>query len=168
MVLRWFIIDRNKDEYFSVFMTPVVIRYFQKQGADLHKWFNFIFKFLKMESSVLILSLFLISCMAYSEASVKLEDLSRHAGDSVTVCGKVFSARYLSSSKNTPTFLNLGAAYPNQLLTVVIWGDVRKQFEGKPEELYNEKERGVSGRVELYKDKPQIVMHDSRQIYLKK
>lgn len=120
-----------------------------------------------MRISFFLVALFLITAKAQSQQTISLADAAQHTGDSVTVCGKVFSVRYLSASKNAPTFLNLGAAYPNQLLTVVIWSDVRKQFKGKPEELYNEKEICVSGRVELYKDKPEIVIHDSRQIYLK-
>ena len=63
-----------------------------------------------------------------------------------------------------PTFINLGAAYPNQLLTVVIWEDVRKQFEKSPEELYQNKTICVTGKIELFLDGPQIVISERNQI----
>ncbi|MEI9912248.1 MAG: hypothetical protein WDO71_22900 [Bacteroidota bacterium] len=65
---------------------------------------------------------------SFSQAVIKLEDVSKYIGDSVTVCGKVAGIRFMEQSKNQPTLINLGAAYPNQLLTVVIWGDLRKEF----------------------------------------
>lgn len=114
----------------------------------------------------LILTAFavLLCSAVYNQTTIKPEDVNKHIGDSVTVCGKVFSARYMENVKNSPTFLNIGAPYPNQLLTVVIWGDTRKQFEGKPEDMYNGKEICISGKVELYKNKPQLVIWKILQI----
>jgi hypothetical protein len=58
----------------------------------------------------------------------------------------------------------MGAAYPNQLLTVVIWADVRKDFDKAPEEFFMGKEICVSGKIELYHDKPQIVIKSKSQV----
>jgi hypothetical protein len=49
---------------------------------------------------------------------------------------EVYSARYLVQSTQQPTFLNPGAGYPNNLLTVVIFGEDRPKFKGFPEILY--------------------------------
>ena len=40
--------------------------------------------------------------------NIKAEDAAQHIGDSVTVCAKVFTARYLDRSKGKPTLLNPG------------------------------------------------------------
>lgn len=116
--------------------------------------------------SAFFLLLFL-SFKGYSQIIIPLEDINKHVGDSITVCGKVSGIRFLENSKNTPTFMNMGASFPNQLLTVVLWGDVRKQFEKTPEELFTNKEVCVTGRVELYKDKLQIVLKKKDDIKLK-
>lgn len=121
---------------------------------------------MKKRSCLFLIGLFSFVA-AYSQTNIKLEDLKSHIGDSVTVCGKVYSGRYLQSSNNSPTFLNIGAKYPDQLLTVVIWGDARKEFTGKPEDDYTNKEVCITGKVELYKDKPQIVIRKSSQLKLK-
>ena len=65
-----------------------------------------------------------------------------------------------------PTFLNVGGTYPNNPLTVVIWADVRKTFEEKPEEFYKEKTVCIFGKITLFKDKPQIVLYNKNQLAL--
>lgn len=100
-----------------------------------------------------------------AQTTIKLEEVSGHIGDSVTVCGKVDDMRYFESSKDQPTFLNVGGKYPNQLLTVVIWGAVRKQFTGKVEDLKN-KNICITGRIILYKEKAEIVIERPEQVII--
>ncbi len=113
---------------------------------------------------ILSLGFLFIAISSYSQTAIRLEDVGKHIGDSVKVCGKVFGIRYLEQSKNSPTLINLGAVYPNQLLTVVIWDDIRKQFEKTPEEMFKDKEICVTGRIKLYKEKEQIVILKKDQI----
>lgn len=98
-----------------------------------------------------------------AQTKIKLDEVSKHIGDSVTVCGKVSDIRYFENSKNKPTFLNIGAKYPNQQLTLVIWETVRTLYSGKVEDLFN-KEICITGRIILYKDKPEIVINKPEQI----
>jgi hypothetical protein len=57
---------------------------------------------------------------------IKLEDVKNSVGKQVSVTGKVFSSKDIGSM----VLVNLGAAYPNQLLTVVLKGGA-KQFAGQ-------------------------------------
>ena len=114
-------------------------------------------------------SLFSITCcilLLHTSAQQKIDlgEVDKHIGDSVTVCGKIFGGKFLSSSNNQPTFLNMGAAYPNQLLSIVIWGNTRKLFSYKPEEKLKNKNVCVTGKIETYKNKPQIVIRQMQQI----
>lgn len=113
------------------------------------------------------ISLFALLIASYvnGQTTIKLDEVSQHIGDSVTVCGKVDDMRYFETSKNQPTFVNIGGKFPNQLLTVVIWGDVRNQFTGKPEDLKN-KQVCITGRIVLYKEKPEIIIGEPTQIVL--
>jgi DNA/RNA endonuclease YhcR with UshA esterase domain len=120
-----------------------------------------------MKSFLLVIAFFLYSFTADCQISIKLEDVNKHIGDSVTVCGKVYTARYLENANNKPTFLNIGAAFPHQLLTVVIWGEQRKEWEGKPEELYKGKEICITGKLELYNEKPQLIIKTPKQLSVK-
>jgi hypothetical protein len=95
---------------------------------------------------------------------VPAAEASGHVGEVATVCGRVASAAYFASVKGGPTFLNIGRPYPDQPFTAVIWGSSRSRFEGAPERLYDGKEICVTGTIELYRGKPQIVVEEPGQI----
>lgn len=116
-----------------------------------------------MKHIFFILGFLFIAATTYAQENIKLEEVSKHINDSVTVCGKVADMRYFESSKGQPTFLNIGSKYPNQQLTVVIWGNTRTQFTGKVEDLLN-KSICITGRIILYKDKPEIIIEKPEQI----
>jgi hypothetical protein len=107
--------------------------------------------------------------MAFSSSAqqeIKIEDVKNHVGDSVRLMAKIYGGKYLKSSKDSPTFLDVEGKYPNAPLTLVIWSDVRSQFKTPPEKLYNNgKVEWITGKIELYKDKPEIVIHSPDQIY---
>jgi hypothetical protein len=119
-----------------------------------------------MRLFVLLLFVFSIGLVSQAQVTIKLADVSNHIGDSVKVCGKVGGIRYMETAKDQPTLINMGAAYPNQLLTVVIFSEARKEFEKAPEELFNYKDICITGKIELYKDKPQIVVKHTAQIQI--
>jgi micrococcal nuclease len=85
-------------------------------------------------------------------------------GDSVTVIGKIFSGRYFMDSDDLPTQLNMGAPYPDQLLSIVIENKNRRYFVNNPEVVYLNKMVSVSGKIFLFKNKPQMIIHSSEQI----
>jgi micrococcal nuclease len=94
---------------------------------------------------------------------VALSELELFVGDSITVAGKVFTARFFEESKTKPTLLNVGAPYPDQPLTLVIENEDRSNF-AKPEEHYLNKTLQVSGVVQVFKGKPQIVLRRPQQV----
>lgn len=91
---------------------------------------------------------------------------AHHVGEVAQVCGHVASAAYFASVKGGPTFLNLERPYPDQPFTVVIWGSNRSRFEAPPERLFDGKSICVTGRIETYRGKPQIVIEESDQIVI--
>ena len=112
----------------------------------------------------LLVSVFaLITTCSNAQQNINIEDAPKHVNDSVIVCSKIYGGKYLEQTKGSPTFLNVGAAYPNAPLTLVIWGDVRKQFKQAPELLYN-KDVCIYGVIKLYKGKPEIIIKNENQI----
>ena len=104
------------------------------------------------------------SLSSQAQKEIPLDSLSSHIGDSVKVCSKIYGGIYLERSNNKPTLLNMGGAYPNSPLTILIWDDVRKQFKDAPETYYKDRDVCVFGKVIFYKDKPEIIIYDARQI----
>jgi DNA/RNA endonuclease YhcR with UshA esterase domain len=91
------------------------------------------------------------------------EEANNHVGESACVCGFVASSHYAPNSKSQRTFLNLDKPYPNQRFTAVIFGDDRSKF-GEPERTFQGKHVCVTGEIQLYRQKPEIIVHDPEQL----
>jgi hypothetical protein len=86
---------------------------------------------------------------------IELSSLVNHIGDEVTVSGYVYGYKDLGSM----VLLNIGAAYPNQPLTVVLRGKAKaiaKEVDGK--------QITIIGKVTEYKGKPQIEVSEPEMI----
>ena len=57
-----------------------------------------------MKVFLFLLILLMLSSVSLAQQKIELKDISRHIGDSVVVCGKVFGGKYMESSVNQPTF----------------------------------------------------------------
>jgi len=97
---------------------------------------------------------------------IELGQMSKFIGDSISVCGKVQSTYYLKSSLDKPTLLSIGDT-ENEMLTVVIYESNRSSFKEAPDKYFLNKEVCVKGRIELYKNKPQIVIRKEQDIAVK-
>ena len=99
--------------------------------------------------------------------TITVDEASNHIGETLTVCGKVFGGKYLENSNGKPTLINMGASYPNNSFTLVIFGDTRVNFSYTPEEYLNNKNICVTGLIKMFKGKPEIVVSNESQITTK-
>jgi DNA/RNA endonuclease YhcR with UshA esterase domain len=104
--------------------------------------------------------------LAHAQNSISPAEAKDHVGDNATVCGEVVSTHYAAKTRGTPTFINLDKSYPNQIFTVVIWGNDRSKF-GAPEETYHGKHICVTGNINLYRGEPEVVARESTQIRIR-
>ncbi len=91
------------------------------------------------------------ACLAPGEAAA-------HAGERTCVEGIVTNAVYARGSTGQPTFLDFGTSF-----TAVIWGEDRARFSPPPETLRGRRMR-VSGTVEMFRGKAEIVIRDPSQL----
>jgi hypothetical protein len=84
-----------------------------------------------------------------------------HEGESGTVCGKVVGAKTATTSLGEPTFINLDSAYPNQVFTILVWGDDRKNVGELP---HVGTRVCASGMIQDYKGVPEIVVKSKGQL----
>ncbi len=94
-------------------------------------------------------------------------DAHNYIGMEKTVCGTVASAAYAVRSRGRPTFLNLDQPHPDQIFTVVIWGSDRYKFKNPPETFFKGERICVTGIIESYRGKPEIVVRSPDQIIVK-
>ena len=99
--------------------------------------------------------------------AISWEQAADHDGEQVTVRGPVVDTHHDTGSSGQPTFLNLGAEFPDSdRFTVVIWNDVRQAFPERPEALFAGQEVCVAGDVQIYEGSPQIELAGADAIRL--
>jgi DNA/RNA endonuclease YhcR with UshA esterase domain len=114
-------------------------------------------------------ALLIVACVLLATSSVLAQktltavEAKAHIGEQATVCGKVVSTRWAESSRGNPTFLNFDHAYPDQVFTLVIWGNDRSKF-GEPETAYRGKRICVTGKISAFKGVPEVVATEPSQI----
>lgn len=95
---------------------------------------------------------------AAQPACLTPEQALAHVGERACVEGVVTGAVFAQRSTGQPTFLDLGPQF-----TAVIWIEDRPKFTPPPERLRGRRVR-VSGRIEVYRGKAQIVVRDPAQL----
>lgn len=88
---------------------------------------------------------------------------AQQAGRQATVAIAKVDGSYQASVRGQPTFLN-DAPFPNHTFTVVIWGSDRRQFQPPPEGAWQGKALCVTGPVEIFQQRPQIVVSSPSQL----
>lgn len=91
--------------------------------------------------------------------TIDIHDAAKHYNEYVQVCAKVYGYKALDNL----TLVNLGAAYPDQLLTIVLRGDAKDAYNGLDGQTVC-----VTGKIVSYKDKPEIVVTDPKMIVVAK
>ena len=112
---------------------------------------------------LLVLAVCIIGPVAAHAASLRPEEAVKHVGETATVCGLVVSTTYLPQAPQSPTFLDLGKPFPNQIFSAIIFGSDRPKF-GAPETSMRDKTVCVTGEIFLYEGKPKIIVHDPKQL----
>jgi hypothetical protein len=99
-----------------------------------------------------------IDCFNTHQAASKV-------GTTVSIIGKVVSTKFIPKSQST--FLNLDQSFPNQIFSINIWKNGRRNFSYKPEENLKGKYIVVTGKVELDKNGiPSITVFKEEQIQI--
>ena len=149
----------NLDEQYTQKATPIIENQILKAGISLSVLLEKVLADKKVNAfqSVVVTQLI-------SQKSITAAETGNHIGETITVCDKVFGTKYLESSSSAPTFLNMGAAYPNSPFTVVIFGSNRPNFKEKPELYYDNKKVCVTGTIKEYKGKPEMIISNESEI----
>jgi hypothetical protein len=106
-------------------------------------------------------TVFLVLMASRTEAKVISPfDAAAHVGQAVTVEG--VASEVFTDKRSGTTFIDMGGRYPNNVFTGVIFrnyagafGDVHR-LEGKTV--------GITGRVQMYKGKPEIILKNRSQL----
>lgn len=118
-----------------------------------------------MKRRLLSTTLLLLLCPALARLASAQQVVIRDSvaasfvGKTATVEGTVASVHLARSGI---TFLNFSGAYPNQTFTAVIFQAASSRFPNAQQ--WEGKRVRVTGKVQLYRGKPEIVLSDSSQL----
>jgi hypothetical protein len=101
-----------------------------------------------------------------AEQRIAAADAAQHVNEQARVCGFVAGAYHASRSRGEPTFLDFERAHPGEVFKVVIWNTDRDKFKPPPESSYDHKNVCVTGRIQLHKGVPEIIVRDPSQLSL--
>lgn len=114
--------------------------------------------------TLLALLAFAVGALAIAQApaSYTAAEAAKHVGETATVTDRVDS--FHQSGKGN-IFLNMGGKYPNQAFTAFIPSSSAAAFPNPQQ--YEGRMVVVSGKIALYKGKPEIVVNSTSQISVK-
>jgi len=115
--------------------------------------------------SIAVLAL-TVAVPAARAATLAPEEAAKHAGETATVCGVVAGAKYAAEVRGGLTFIDFGKPYPNAPFTALIFAADRAKF-GTPEKGLQGKQVCVTGKIEMFRGKPEIVLSDPKQLVAK-
>ena len=107
-----------------------------------------------MYKYVLIAIFSILSNIANGQNKISIDSAGSHIGENVVVCSEVFGVK----ETEKVTFINLGAPYPNSPLTIVIFTKDLSNFKENPPSNFNSKKICVTGKLQDYKGKTEIVI----------
>ena len=119
-----------------------------------------------LKAFTLMLPALLISLCISAQNKIAIEEASKHIGETVMICDKIYQGKFIEDSKTQPTFLKMGGVYPKHKITILINFKDRKNFTDKPETYYVEKDVCITGKIVEFKGKPQIIISKPTEIQI--
>lgn len=116
-----------------------------------------------MRPMTLVLTLAAATALV-AQTTIPASEAAKHVGERVTVCGSIAGEHTAASSRGTPTFINLDRPYPNQVFTLLIWGD----DQGKVGAVPKTGRICATGFITEYRGSPEIVLRDKHSWYVPK
>ena len=120
-----------------------------------------------MKTCVLAVGLALVAAappaLALAQATISPAEAQAHAGQSVTVEGTVSEIHVSASGR--ATFVNLGGRFPNNAFSAVVFATDAGKFPNLS--ALDGKTIDVTGPVQLYKGRAEIVLTDAAQLKAK-
>lgn len=102
---------------------------------------------------------------AFAQKEIKIDEAKNHPGETVKVCIKIYGGKSILNARDTLTLLDAGKLYPDAALRLIIKGKAQSEFTGDIVKYYKGMNVCISGKIELYKGKPEIEVTDIDQIF---
>lgn len=116
-----------------------------------------------MKKLILLCATVIYSCHLWAQNTISTDSLSYYKGQFIRVCATV-TGTHVSTGKSETTFINFGEPFPNNSFSLVVFQKNAETFSYKPAEFLENKNICITGRVKMYKGKPEISINNEKQI----
>ena len=96
--------------------------------------------------------------------TITAAEASQHVGERTTVCDRIASEHKVTSSRGTPTFINLGKPHSDRVFTLLFFGSDRASVGAIPSSGM----LCATGVITSHRDGPEIVVKDAKSWYVPK
>jgi DNA/RNA endonuclease YhcR with UshA esterase domain len=117
---------------------------------------------MKIKTLLPLLTVVCVALVIAKASNYTPQEAAKHVGETATITGAV-DGMHQSGKGNI--FLNMGGKYPNQAFTAFIPSASAAQFPNPQQ--YEGRTVAVSGKITLYKGKPEIIVNSASQISVK-
>jgi hypothetical protein len=108
---------------------------------------------------------FLLSNFLLAQNQIGLDQIPENMGKKVKICDKIYGS-YITKGDSPVILLNVGADFPDNPFTLVVYQKDRKNFNYDPSEFLVGKNFCTTGKIVEFKGKPQIVLNSEKDIQL--
>jgi hypothetical protein len=108
---------------------------------------------------------FFLSNFLWAQNQISLDQISENMGKKVKICDKIYGS-YITKGESPIILLNVGAEFPDNPFTLVVYQKSRKNFSYDPSEFLVGKSFCTTGKLVEFKGKPQIVLNSDKDLIL--
>ena len=98
-----------------------------------------------------------------AQQKIPESELEKYVDKKIEYCNRVHGT-FVSKGNKKVILLNMGADYPNHELVIAIFEGDWKKFDYKPAEFLKGKDICITGKLVMYKGKPEIIVNNPNQI----
>ena len=109
--------------------------------------------------------LFFVTFITFGQRSITAEEAINHYGETVTICDKIYGIDFAESSKNF-TAVKIGDSKKKVNLFVFLTPEILQKLTDNGKTSLIKKSVCVTGKIRLINGLPEIVVNNSKQIYL--
>ncbi len=110
------------------------------------------------EKNLSIFIVVLYSSISFCQTKITIDSLQQYTGEKSTFCSEVYSVKFLEQFGKQPAYLDEESKYPDNPLTVVIFGEDRKNFKEAPEVMSAGKGICVTREIKEIKGRPETLI----------
>jgi hypothetical protein len=98
----------------------------------------------------------------YRIPSISAYDANEYIGDIAIVYGDILATEY--SPENDEYYLYIGQYFPNQDFSIVVPGNIAREYSVNPDLYFQNAHIAVSGLITSYNNKPEIIVKRASQL----